>query len=165
MRVLSVRQPWAYAILRLGKDVENRSTNLAGTYRGPVAIHASKKALPIDSPARSQIHDLSGHYLAAEHPSQLGAILGVIDLVDVHWCNIGCDLVPIDVPGLGSGMAHVTCSPWGEEASYHLVLENPRILQHPLPYQGSLGLRELPTAVEDRIRRELGIDAGSGGHG
>jgi hypothetical protein len=37
---ISVRQPWAWAIVHLGKDIENRSwpTRL----RGPVLIHASK---------------------------------------------------------------------------------------------------------------------------
>ena len=30
MRVLTVRQPWAWAIIHGGKDVENRVRNLAG---------------------------------------------------------------------------------------------------------------------------------------
>ena len=40
MRVLTVRQPWAWAIVHGGKDIENRTRNVAGAYRGPVAIHA-----------------------------------------------------------------------------------------------------------------------------
>lgn len=36
---LSVRQPWAYAIIHLGKDLENRSRRL--THRGVTLIHAS----------------------------------------------------------------------------------------------------------------------------
>ena len=43
MRVLTVRQPWAWAIIHGGKDVENRTRNLAGAYRGPVAIHVAGK--------------------------------------------------------------------------------------------------------------------------
>ena len=39
MRALTVRQPWAWAIIHGGKDVENRVRSL-GPYRGPVAIHA-----------------------------------------------------------------------------------------------------------------------------
>lgn len=40
MRALSIRQPWAWAIIHAGKDIENRSwpTN----YRGPFLIHAAK---------------------------------------------------------------------------------------------------------------------------
>lgn len=40
MKALSVCQPWAHAILALGKNVENRSWPTS--YRGPLLIHASK---------------------------------------------------------------------------------------------------------------------------
>ncbi len=40
MKALSVRQPWASAIIRLGKDVENRLWRTP--YRGPLLIHAGK---------------------------------------------------------------------------------------------------------------------------
>lgn len=38
-RAISVRQPWAYAILHLGKDVENKP--LRTDYRGRILIQAS----------------------------------------------------------------------------------------------------------------------------
>lgn len=40
MLALSIRQPWAWAIIHAGKDIENRDwwTN----YRGPFFVHASK---------------------------------------------------------------------------------------------------------------------------
>ena len=40
MKALSIRQPWAWAILYAGKRIENRtwSTN----YRGPLLIHAAR---------------------------------------------------------------------------------------------------------------------------
>lgn len=34
----------AWAILHAGKSIENRHTNIVGSYRGPVLIHASKTA-------------------------------------------------------------------------------------------------------------------------
>lgn len=37
---LSIRQPWAWAIVHGGKDIENR--DWATRFRGPVAIHAAK---------------------------------------------------------------------------------------------------------------------------
>ena len=37
---LSIRQPWAWAILHAGKDIENRSWSTS--FRGPVCIHAAK---------------------------------------------------------------------------------------------------------------------------
>ena len=37
---LSIRQPWAWAIINAGKDIENRSWQTP--IRGPVCIHAAK---------------------------------------------------------------------------------------------------------------------------
>lgn len=37
---LSIRQPWAWAIINAGKDIENRSWPTR--FRGPVCIHAAK---------------------------------------------------------------------------------------------------------------------------
>ena len=41
-RILTVRQPWATAIIRYGKDVENRTWMT--DYRGRVWIHAGLKS-------------------------------------------------------------------------------------------------------------------------
>lgn len=41
---LSIRQPWAWAILSAGKDVENR--DWPTKFRGPVCIHAGKGMTP-----------------------------------------------------------------------------------------------------------------------
>lgn len=46
MKALSVRPPWAWAIAHAGKRIENRSRRT--TYRGPIAIHASKKLTESD---------------------------------------------------------------------------------------------------------------------
>jgi hypothetical protein len=40
MKAISIRQPWAWAIIHAGKRVENRSWGTE--YRGPVLIHAAK---------------------------------------------------------------------------------------------------------------------------
>jgi hypothetical protein len=40
MKALSIRQPWAWAIIHAGKDIENR--NWSTSYRGPILIHAAK---------------------------------------------------------------------------------------------------------------------------
>ena len=41
MRAISIRQPWAWAILHAGKRIENRDWR-GCSYRGPVLIHAAK---------------------------------------------------------------------------------------------------------------------------
>jgi len=38
-RALSIRQPWAWAILNAGKRIENRPRRF--NYRGPICLHAS----------------------------------------------------------------------------------------------------------------------------
>lgn len=38
-KALSIRQPWAWAIINAGKDIENR--DWATKFRGPICIHAS----------------------------------------------------------------------------------------------------------------------------
>ncbi len=40
MKALSIRQPWAWAILHAGKDIENRGWYCR--HRGPLLIHAAK---------------------------------------------------------------------------------------------------------------------------
>lgn len=41
-RALSIRQPWAWLIVNGYKDIENRTWKYSPSYRGNVAIHASK---------------------------------------------------------------------------------------------------------------------------
>lgn len=41
MKALSIQQPWAWAILHAGKDIENRSWPTK--HRGPVLIHAGQR--------------------------------------------------------------------------------------------------------------------------
>jgi hypothetical protein len=70
MKTLSIRQPWATAILRLGKDVENRRWSTS--FRGRILIHASKQ---IDLDACRQLNI---------DPStlQTASILGSVEIID-----------------------------------------------------------------------------------
>ncbi len=130
MKAITVRQPWAWAIMRAGKDVENRSRNIAGSYRGPLVIHASKKPIGSMDPGRDFIRRVSGYLPLIEHPSSLGVALGVVDLVDAHAATaIGCN---------------GCVSPWGMPGHQHLVLTDPRPFPEPIPYRGALGLWNFP---------------------
>lgn len=42
---ISIRQPWAWAIIHAGKDIENRDWSTK--FRGPVCIHAAKAVPPV----------------------------------------------------------------------------------------------------------------------
>lgn len=157
MRILTVRQPWAWAIIHGGKDVENRVRNIAGNYRGPIAIHA---ALKNDHAAWVALGrtNLTVYTQAMDTRLPLvgGVILGVVNLVDVHHAvpdelgRIRCNDV-IDAQGAWGP----ACSTWAEEATYHLVLANPRPLTTPIPYRGALGLRRLDDATVNQITLQL----------
>jgi hypothetical protein len=145
MRAITVRQPWAWAIVHGGKDVENRTRNIAGAYRGPVAIHAGQQYDPD----------------AWEHPALIkawmdtggddfdyGLVVGVVDLVDVHHdLDNRCWEITLDETG--------QCSPWAMPDHHHLVLANPRTLATPIPWRGQLGLWKVPADLEARIREQV----------
>lgn len=70
MKALSIRQPWAYAIFHLGKDVENRSWRTH--YLGRIAIHVAQR---IDI-AECRRLDLDPRTLPA------GCVIGTVELSD-----------------------------------------------------------------------------------
>lgn len=143
MKVLTVRQPWAWAIIHGGKLVENRTW--LTHYRGPVAIHAGTlwsrrgRSSPLIRPA----------FMAARHPLgtifHRSVIIGLAELVDAHWAEPGC--------------CH---SPWAEYEVFkederkpgrvsHFVLADRRPVDPPVPWKGSLMLRDLPAEVAARL--------------
>lgn len=154
MRILTVRQPWAWAIIHGGKNVENRVRNIAGGYRGPVAIHAGLN-LDESSFVSATLHNA---WLSAGGDSapggwgisKRGRIIGIVDLVEVH--HAAHCLNPLDV---ADDSTWKWCSPWAQNDVQHLLLENPRPLADPIPYTGALGLRTLDEAIVDLIERQL----------
>lgn len=164
MRVLSVRQPWAWAIIHGGKDVENRVRNIAGAYRGPVAIHAGlawDRFWPEDGPLEDAMLD-EMHRRRHRKPwpwnEHRGAIIGVVDLVDVHTVANGRVCYDHGRPdGLreaaqrGDGV----CSRWAEPEAWHLVLANPRPIKTPISLRGGLGLRWLDPEVRAMVADQL----------
>ncbi|NIH98934.1 ASCH domain-containing protein [Mycolicibacterium fluoranthenivorans] len=151
IRAITVRQPWAWQIINQGKNIENRTRNIAGKYRGPVAIHAGLKA---DEEALRRLPKHAPEWVTAPRVFDYGVILGVVDLVDVHYAHAcltrreGLALVGPPTPCCGS---------WAERDAYHLVLANPRpISTNPvtdpgIPCRGALGLWTPPADVIARI--------------
>lgn len=136
MRAITVRQPWAWQIIHQGKNIENRTRNIAGKYRGPVAIHAALKA---DELALARLPRRAPEWVTAPRVFNYGAILGVVDLVDVHQSAPFC---------CGSDWGELL---WG---GYHLELANPR----PIPLntqprcRGALGLWTPPPGIVARLQ-------------
>ena len=134
MKVLSIRQPWAWLIMTGLKDVENRTWNT--DFRGRFAIHASKKfdwdALIVLLKKRvpswitqSMIAHL-GLELAetpekskvTESLDEFGVILGEITLVDCTKRN---------------------SSVWCDSGLYHFLLKNPIPFRKNIAAAGKLG--------------------------
>lgn len=155
MRILTVRQPWAWAIIHGSKDVENRVRNIAGDYRGPVAIHAGAE-YDIKADAHPEIRELSRMYEVdsmRDHLIPYGhlayrRIIGVVDLANV--------LPPSYYDEADENDAY--CSPWAIEGHHQLVLENPRPISEPIPYKGALGLRRLDAETIAKITAQIGGD-------
>jgi hypothetical protein len=74
MKALTVRQPWAWAIVHAGKDIENRSWRTH--YRGPLLIHAAVSPHALWDMPR-------GVRKPEERDIHYGAIIGLVELVDV----------------------------------------------------------------------------------
>ncbi len=136
MKVLSVRQPWAWALIHGGKDVENRSWKT--NYRGLLAIHAGKafdmNRADWDAYSRG-VYGEPFHLMARGYNQQpdhiLGAIIGYVELFDCveSW---KCD------------------SPWkaGDDPDYFCwMVRNPVPLTEPFPIKGQLGIWEVADAL------------------
>ena len=83
-KALSIRQPWAWLIVNGHKDIENRDWRT--NYRGPVLIHAGKKADPVALSRLAEArHPVTGLQLPLpDYPVELplGGIVGVAEIVD-----------------------------------------------------------------------------------
>jgi hypothetical protein len=99
VKAISIQQPWAWAILHAGKDVENRSWSTP--FRGEVAIHATRMQDKWRLP--------HGVTPPAEQDLVLRAVIGLVDIADVvgrsssKWFFGPCGFVlrnprPLDKP-------------------------------------------------------------------
>lgn len=155
MKALTVQQPWAWAIVHGGKDVENRTQ--AWSYRGPLLVHsgmADDTDGYYDENIKAALAEVDDSW-TLEEQMEPGAILGVVDLVDVHPCKPGCcrslwaAREPVVVTWTG---------PLGQTRSrtrVHLELANPRPLATPVPCRGRLGLWTPDTEVLDQVAAQL----------
>ena len=86
-KALSVRQPWAWAIIHAGKDIENRSwqaVNHGLNFRGRICIHASKGMARGEYEHTCRFIERTFE-IVVPPPADLrrGGIIGTVDVVDV----------------------------------------------------------------------------------
>jgi hypothetical protein len=117
---LSVRQPWAWAIIYAGKDIENRDwrhgrlSRFLLNQRGRVAIHASKGMRKHEYESSRKFIMGLGVECPAPRDLALGGIIGSVEVVDAvsasdsPWFFGPCGLVLRDplpcafVPAVGA---------------------------------------------------------------
>jgi hypothetical protein len=133
MKAITIRQPYAWAIMLGEKLIENRSQ--AWKYRGLLAVHAGDA---YSSEGCDEVKSIMG-FCPPPAGAVRGAILGVVDLVGIHEGWDGC------------------CAPWGHRgARAHLELANPRSLPEPIPCRGQLGLWTPPEDVLAKLHEFVG---------
>ena len=131
MYAISIRQPWAWAILNAGKNVENRSWPVPAQFIGKrIALHAGKQ---IDKNGIAFLMEngvivprsISGT-LTSSPQLDFGAIVGSVEIIDCIFNHP---------------------SPWAMPQHYHWLLQNPRKFDQPIPWKGRLGFFEVPLDV------------------
>lgn len=127
MKALTIRQPWAGAIVHQTKRVENRTWKLPAAMHGArILIHAGAQ---LDRDARVYGPNL-GVY---------GAIIGAATLTGCHFHN-------------GN---QVCCSEWAFEDTYHWTLADIVALPEPVPCKGRLGFWNPPADVLAAVQQQL----------
>jgi ASCH domain-containing protein len=129
-RVLSLKQPWAWAVASGKKKIENRDWSTP--YRGTVYIHASTK---LDRSAITWLRNTAG--VTPPDDFVHGAVVAVVDIVDV--------ITKRDAESF---------KPWFF-GKYGFVLARIRALPRPIPEKGRLGLAKASPELHRRVRRAL----------
>ena len=129
MKALSLTQPWATLVATGAKCVETRSWSTR--YRGPLAIHAAKRFPPSARFFASTEHTLG----RLPRPVPLGAIIAIVDLVDVGRA----EEVTLTISALERMYGDYS---WGR---YAWMLSN--------VYAGSTGARQASTAGPGLLSR------------
>ena len=133
IKVLSVRQPWAWLIVSGFKDVENRSWKT--NYRGRLYIHAGKSfdwdTMDFPTHLPYVYRQLVIHYFGitdrriVRHQEEFGAIVGCVELVDC---------------------IQNSRSIWAHLGMLHWEVKNPIELA-PIPLKGRLGIFEVDREI------------------
>lgn len=133
MRALTIRQPWAHAIVHLGKDVENRVWSARHTGLLLIHVAAYRERRP-----REKLSEYVSRLPSGESLNDLptGCVIGVAEVVDCVKNSI---------------------SKWADKGAWHWLVRN--ALTRPGDCPGRLGLWTASPAVMKRLPlwlREIG---------
>ena len=154
MKVLSVRQPWAWLLFN-GKDIEHRTWYTG--HRGPLLIQASKGVAPDDfMPKQREYIESAGIVIPDSIDLPRGAIVGSVTLTEVYSDLSIPKWIFKDLESLGKGKQWM-------EGPHGFKMRDAVQFHQPIPYRGSLGIREASDAnmtsdlfetLEDALRFE-----------
>ena len=133
VKALTIRQPWAWAVVHAGKDVENRRWQTS--YRGPLLIHAAKGDDPGGAARILWTMADPGAFGQPRAAFQArGAIIGMAYLADI-----------------------LTDSPsrWAQPHRFHWILEFPEPVDPPVSCSGMPGLWTPPPAATEAVAHLL----------
>ena len=125
MRALTVKQPWAWAIVHGGKDVENRGWVPTTRHTGravDLLIHAGRG-----------VDDVALEGAPPSFPA--GVVVAVVAVTSWHRADV----------------CQGRCSPWAEPTGWHWRLTDPRPTPH-VAARGQMGLWTPAPAVLERLR-------------
>jgi hypothetical protein len=150
VRVLSLKQPWAWVVVHMGKDIENRRWDTA--VRGDFLIHASKGMTRDEYYSCMEFcQSVVGSSAIARFPAlkalPRGVIVGAARLVDV--------IPPCKECRIEEGQLIMPCGKnhgWHMPEQYGFRLENIRPSPVLVECKGTLGFFQAPTEVEERLR-------------
>ena len=169
MKALSIRQPWAWAILHAGKRIENRERKDGRmpsmcSHRGPLLIHAAAGLTRAEFFAASSfmcdagLADRPGSGKPTAIPlSWKSSVLDRGGIVGV--CNVVGHIEPtgmVTVGGFDMTEPLVLDTRWHIDGSYGLVLADVRPLPF-VPFKGALGFFEVPDSLVPEAFR--GVDS------
>lgn len=134
-KALSIRQPWATAIIDLGKDIENRDWRYGSKFRGDVCVHAAKTKKKAEWPPAIEFID--NVFREIMDPDYSGPIESKPTILPEPYMTsywFGCIIGVVEVVGWVDNSQ----SPWWMGPG-GLVLRNPRRIKTVIPVRGQLG--------------------------
>jgi hypothetical protein len=159
MRVLSLRQPWAWVVVYLGKDIENRDWDMS--YRGDFLIHASLGMTKNEYYGCMEFcQAVLGSSVIAKFPGlkslQRGGIVGAATVVGVlpPCTDCVCDK-KVGIVLKPCGRDHRWHMPW----KYGFQLQNIRPSPEFIESKGMLGLYNASPELVERVLAVAAADA------
>ena len=142
---LSLIEPWATLMIMGAKKNETRSWST--DYRGPLAIHASKKIDWETCREEPFVSVLQEHFGRWDFPFKPGHILGIVEMTD---CRPTEELRPHqNALELDFGDFY--------DGRFGFVTDYPQALRNPIPARGMLNFWRLTNEQRDAIARELAV--------